>query len=101
MARVTVAACFGEEQGRGATCAPPRRDVRYSVGGYQRTTNLSDPTKLATSPLLNLAVVARGVAEQRLEDNRLNRAAVLEAAAGGVVPEPAPAEDAARFSLVQ
>lgn len=41
-------------------------------------TNLSDPTKLATSPLLNLAVVARGVADQGVEDNRLNRAAVLK-----------------------
>ncbi len=40
-------------------------------------THLSDPTKLSTSPLLHLEVVARGVAAQDLEDNRLNRAAVL------------------------
>src|SRR6185312_2515438 len=36
------------------------------------------PTKLATSPLLNLQVVARGIQEQNLEENRLNRAAVLK-----------------------
>lgn len=41
-------------------------------------THLSDPTKLATTPLLNLTVVARGVAAQHLEDNRLHRAAVLK-----------------------
>ena len=41
-------------------------------------THLSDPTKLATSPLLNLTVVAQGVRDQQLEDNRLNRAAVLK-----------------------
>jgi hypothetical protein len=41
-------------------------------------THLSDPTKLATSPLLNLVVVAQGVREQHLEDNRLNRAIVLK-----------------------
>ena len=41
-------------------------------------THLSDPTKLATSPLLNLHVVARGIQEQQLEENRLNRAAVLK-----------------------
>lgn len=41
-------------------------------------TNLSDPTKLSTSPLLNLIAVERSVAEQHLEDNRLNRAAVLK-----------------------
>lgn len=41
-------------------------------------THLSDPTKLSTSPLLNLVAVERGVAEQHLEDNRLNRAAVLK-----------------------
>ena len=41
-------------------------------------THLSDPTKLATSPLLNLTVVAQGVCDQQLEDNRLNRAAVLK-----------------------
>jgi hypothetical protein len=40
--------------------------------------HLSDPTKLAMSPLLNLRVVALGVAEQGQEDNRLNRAAVLK-----------------------
>ncbi|HWE61467.1 MAG TPA: hypothetical protein VHB98_07135 [Chloroflexota bacterium] len=41
-------------------------------------THLSDPTKLATSPLLNLQTVAHGVADQRLPDDRLNRAAVLK-----------------------
>jgi hypothetical protein len=41
-------------------------------------THLSDPTKLATSPLLNLEVIARGVQSQGLDDNRLNRAAVLK-----------------------
>lgn len=41
-------------------------------------THLSDPTKLATSPLLNLQTVARGVIDQHLEDDRLNRAAVLK-----------------------
>jgi hypothetical protein len=40
-------------------------------------THLSDPTKLATSPLLTLRVVEHAIAEQRLEDNRLNRAAAL------------------------
>jgi len=40
-------------------------------------TNLSDPTKLASSPLLTLRVVSQGVTEGALEDNRLNRAAVL------------------------
>ena len=41
-------------------------------------THLPDPTKLATTPLLNLQTVARGVAETHQEDNRLNRAAVLK-----------------------
>jgi hypothetical protein len=41
-------------------------------------THLSDPTKLATSPLLSLRAVARGVVQQHLEDNRLNRAAALK-----------------------
>lgn len=41
-------------------------------------THLSDPTKLATSPLLNLQVVGRAVGEGQLEDNRLNRAAALK-----------------------
>ena len=41
-------------------------------------THLPDPTKLATTPLLNLQTVARGVAEGGQEDNRLNRAAVLK-----------------------
>ena len=41
-------------------------------------TNLSDPTKLATSPLLNLGVVGRAVADGATEDNRLNRAAALK-----------------------
>jgi len=40
-------------------------------------THLSDPTKLATSPLLNLTVVGHAVAETHSEDNRLNRAAAL------------------------
>jgi hypothetical protein len=40
--------------------------------------HLSDPTKMATTPLLNLQLVARGVQEQGLDDNRLNRAAVLK-----------------------
>ena len=39
---------------------------------------LTDPAKMATSPLLSLQVVAHGVHEQRLEDNRLNRAIVLK-----------------------
>ena len=41
-------------------------------------THLSDPTKLATTPLLNLQLVARGVGEQGVEDNRLARAAALK-----------------------
>ena len=41
-------------------------------------THLSDPTKLATSPLLHLRVVSRGVTEGNLEDNRLDRSAVLK-----------------------
>lgn len=41
-------------------------------------THLSDPTRLATSPLLNLQVVARGVRESGQDDNRLNRASVLK-----------------------
>jgi hypothetical protein len=41
-------------------------------------THLSDPTKLATSPLLNLRIVERGVADQAQDDNRLNRAASLK-----------------------
>ena len=41
-------------------------------------THLSDPTKLATSPLLNLGVVGRAVADGATEDNRLNRAAALK-----------------------
>lgn len=40
-------------------------------------THLSDPTKLATAPLLTLRIVERAIAEQGLEDNRLNRAAAL------------------------
>ncbi len=40
--------------------------------------HLSDPTKLATSPLLNLSVVAQAVADQRLDDDRLGRAAALK-----------------------
>jgi hypothetical protein len=63
-------------------------------------THLSDPTKLAISPLLNLRSVARGLQEQGLEENRLNRAAVLKemliellsalkpaAGSGGVISE--------------
>jgi hypothetical protein len=41
-------------------------------------THLSDPTKLATSPLLHLQLVAQGVAAAQQEDNRLQRAAVLK-----------------------
>jgi hypothetical protein len=41
-------------------------------------THLSDPTKLATSPLLSLQIVGRGLTEQQGEDNRLNRATVLK-----------------------
>jgi hypothetical protein len=41
-------------------------------------THLSDPTKLATSPLLNLTTVARAVQDHALEDDRLNRAATLK-----------------------
>ncbi len=40
-------------------------------------THLSDPTKLATTPLLNLVVVGQNVAMQHLEDNRLTRSAAL------------------------
>lgn len=40
--------------------------------------HLSDPTRLATSPLLNLRVIAQGVGERGQEDNRLNRASVLK-----------------------
>lgn len=40
--------------------------------------SLSDPTKLVTNPLLNLTAIAQSVTDQRLEDNRLNRAAVLK-----------------------
>jgi hypothetical protein len=40
--------------------------------------HLSDPPKMTTSPLLDLMVVTRGLAERRLDDNRLNRAAVLK-----------------------
>ena len=41
-------------------------------------THLSDPTKLATSPLLNLETVARGVRAGGEEDDRLTRAAALK-----------------------
>ena len=41
-------------------------------------THLSDPTKLATSPLLNLGVMSKAVADGSVEDNRLNRAAALK-----------------------
>jgi hypothetical protein len=41
-------------------------------------THISDPTKLATSPLLSLQVVERGIQEQSQDDNRLNRAAALK-----------------------
>lgn len=41
-------------------------------------TNLSDPTRLATSPLLNLHAVSLSLAESGQDDNRLNRAAVLK-----------------------
>ena len=40
-------------------------------------THLSDPTKLATTPLLTLRAVGDALAAQGLEDNRLNRAAML------------------------
>jgi class 3 adenylate cyclase len=40
--------------------------------------HLSDPPKMTASPLLDLMVVTRGLAARRLDDNRLNRAAVLK-----------------------
>jgi hypothetical protein len=55
-----------------ATCKAFDDAVRRAI------TSLSNPTNLATSPLLNLQVVTTGVRQQRLEDNRLNRAAVLK-----------------------
>jgi hypothetical protein len=56
-----------------ATCKAFDDAVRRSL------THLADPTKLATSPLLKLRVVAAGVADARQEDTRLQRAAVLRA----------------------
>lgn len=67
-------------------------------------THLSDPTKLATSPLLNLATVARAVQDQSLEDDRLTRAAALKEILlellDGLKPADGtggPTADAARF----
>jgi hypothetical protein len=40
--------------------------------------HLSDPTKMATSPLLSLRIVALSVQDHALDDNRLNRAAALK-----------------------
>lgn len=55
-----------------ATCKAFDDAVRRAL------THISDPTKLATTPLLNLQIVAKGVSEQGIEDNRLTRAAVLK-----------------------
>jgi len=41
-------------------------------------THLGDPTRLATSPLLDLALVTRALHDQGLEDTRLTRVAVLK-----------------------
>jgi hypothetical protein len=67
-------------------------------------THLSDPTKLATSPLLNLRSVARAIEDDTLEDNRLNRAAALKETLldllDGLKPAGSvggPTADAARF----
>ncbi len=54
-----------------ATCKQFDDAVRRAL------THLTDPTRLATSPLLNLTAIARSVQDHALEDNRLNRAAVL------------------------
>jgi len=67
-------------------------------------THLSDPTKLATSPLLSLAAVARAVQDQAQGDDRLARAAALKElllerldALRPADPAGGPAADAARF----
>jgi hypothetical protein len=61
-------------------------------------THLSDPTKLCTSPLLNLVVVERGVAAQRMEDNRLSRAAVLKELLLDLLEGLRPAEGSGRVT---
>ena len=42
-------------------------------------THLSDPTKLAGSPLLSLRLVAAGLRDQGLQDTRHQRATILRA----------------------
>jgi len=66
--------------------------------------SISDPTKLATSPLLNLGLVTRALHERVLEDSRLNRAAVLKQLLlellAGLKPagtDAGPAGDACRY----
>ncbi len=54
-----------------ATCKQFNDAVRRAL------THLTDPTRMATSSLLNLTSVARAVQDHALEDNRLNRAAML------------------------
>lgn len=60
-------------------------------------THLSDPTRLATSPLLNLAVVARAVAESG-EDNRLNRVAALREILLDLLDGLKPSDEAGRVT---
>ena len=81
-----------------ATCKQFDDAVRRAL------THLTDPTKLATSPLLNLTTIARSVQDRALEDNRLNRAAVLTEVLQALVEALKPADagqsvvaDAARF----
>ena len=70
-----------------ATCKQFDDAVRRAL------THLSDPTRLATSPLLNLATIARSVQDHALEDNRLNRAAMLAESLRDFVEALKPADD--------
>lgn len=53
-------------------------------------TQLADPTKLARSPLLSLALVSAGLAEQGLADTCLHRVAILTEVLAGLVAELRP-----------
>lgn len=50
----------------------------FDLAVRRAMTDLSDPTKLATSALLSLQLVAQGLQAQQLDDNRLNRASILK-----------------------
>jgi hypothetical protein len=74
-ARAYVEALATQPTGASPELATPKA---FDDAVRRAIAHLSDPTKMATSPLLNLRIVARSVEDHALDDNRLNRAAVLK-----------------------